>query len=99
MRWWTLPIFVALAGSSYLECQQSSKISYDGQRVAAVTLVANPEISVDSLHPLVQQKPDEAYSTPKVEGTIAALKQTGRSVSDCGTTLQSGPFASISGET
>jgi outer membrane protein insertion porin family len=62
----------------HLECQQNSKISYDGQRVAAVTLVANPKISVDSLHPLVQQKPDEAYSTPKVEGTISALKQTGR---------------------
>jgi outer membrane protein insertion porin family len=78
MRWWALPIFVALAGSSYLECQQSSKISYDGQRVAAVTLVANPKISVDSLRPLVQQKPDEAYSTPKVEGTISALKETNR---------------------
>jgi outer membrane protein insertion porin family len=78
MRWWALPIFVALAGSSHLECQQSSKISYDGQRVAAVDLVANPKISVDSLHPLVQQKPDQAYSTPKVEGTISALKETGR---------------------
>ena len=78
MRWWALSIFVALAGSSHLECQQSSKISYDGQRVAAVTLVPNPKISVDSLRPLVQQKPDEAYSTPKVEGTISALKETGR---------------------
>ena len=78
MRWWTLPIFVALAGSSHLECQQSSKVSYDGQRVAGVDLVANPKISVDSLRPLVQQKADEAYSTPKVEGTISALKETGR---------------------
>jgi outer membrane protein insertion porin family len=78
MRWWALPIFVALAGSSHLKCQQNSKVSYDGQRVAAVDLVANPKISVDSLRPLVQQKPDEAYSTPKVEGTMSALKETGR---------------------
>src|SRR6266849_2142129 len=78
MRWWALSIFVALAVSSHLECQQSSKVSYDGQRVAAVDLVADPKISVDSLRPLVQQKPDEAYSTPKVEGTMSALKQTGR---------------------
>ena len=78
MRWWALSIFVALAGSSHLECQQSSKVSYDGQRVAAVDLVANPKISVDSLRPLVQQKPEEAYSTLKVEGTISALKETRR---------------------
>jgi outer membrane protein assembly factor BamA len=78
MRWRAFFIFVALAGSSHLECQQSSKVSYDGQRVAAVDLVANPKISIDSLRPLVQQKPDEAYSTPKVEGTISALRETGR---------------------
>src|ERR1700747_513323 len=78
MLWWALSIFVALAGSLHLECQQSSKVSYDGQRVAAVDLVAGPKISVDSLRPLVQQKPDEAYSTAKVEGTMSALKETGR---------------------
>src|ERR1700681_1588424 len=75
---WCLPIFVVLAGFSHLECQQSSRVSYDGQRVAAVDLVANPKISVDSLRPLVQLKPEEAYSTPKVEATISALKETGR---------------------
>jgi len=78
MRWWALLIFVALAGSSHHQCQQSSKVSYDGQRVAAVDLVADPKISLDSLRPLVQQKPDEVYSTPKVEATISALKETGR---------------------
>ena len=82
MRWWLLPIFVALAGLAPLECQaqatQSNKVSYEGQRVAAVDLVANPKISVDSLRPLVQQRSDEAYSTSKVESTISALKETGR---------------------
>ena len=81
MRWWLFPIFVALAGLAHLECQQgtqSNKVSYEGQRVAAVDLVANPKISVDSLRPLVQQRSGEAYSNSKVENTISALKQTGR---------------------
>ncbi len=81
MRWWILPIFVALPGLSQLECQQatqSNKVSYEGQRVAAVDLVADPKISVDSLRPLVQQGTGEAYSTSKVESTISALKDTGR---------------------
>src|SRR5437773_12534141 len=81
MRGWLFPIFVALAGLAHLECQQgtqSNKVSYEGQRVAAVDLVANPKISVDSLRPLVQQRSGEAYSNSKVENTISALKQTGR---------------------
>src|SRR6266704_3160803 len=77
MSWWAFPILVVLAGSSHLKGQESSKVSYDGQRVAAVDLVANPKISVDSLRPMIQQKADEAYSTSKVEGTMSALKETG----------------------
>ena len=81
MRWWVLPIFVALAGLLHLECQQitqSSKVSYEGQQISAVDLVANPKISVDSLRPQVQQRTGEAYTTSKVESTISALKGTGR---------------------
>ncbi len=81
MRWWVIPILVASAGLTHLECQQatqSSKVSYEGQQVAAVELVANPKIPVDTLRSLVQQRTGEAYSTSKVESTISALKQTGR---------------------
>src|SRR6266705_6077887 len=81
MRWWLSPIFVALAGLAHLECQQgtqSNKVSYEGQKVAAVDLVANPKISVESLRPLVQQRSGEAYSASKVEATISALRGTGR---------------------
>jgi outer membrane protein assembly factor BamA len=70
---WVLPIFVASAGLAHVECQQvtqSSKVSYDGQQVA--------KVSVDALCPLVQQKAGEAYSTSKVESTISALKGTGK---------------------
>src|SRR5580704_6493137 len=81
MRRWTIPILVALSGSPHLESQQtapSTKVSYEGETVAAVELVANPKISVDSLGVLVQQRSGEPYSTSKVESTISALEETGR---------------------
>jgi outer membrane protein insertion porin family len=81
MRCWIISILLVLAGSSYIQCQQASqsnKVSYDGQKVAAVDLVANPKISVESLRPLVQQKTAEPYSSSKVESTISALRGTGR---------------------
>jgi outer membrane protein insertion porin family len=81
MRYWIISILVVLAGASYVQCQQageSNKVSYEGQKVAAVDLVANPKISVESLRPLVQQKTGEPYSGSKVENTISALRGTGR---------------------
>jgi len=83
MRWWIISILVVLAGSSYVQCQQqqvtaSNKVSYDGQTVAAVDLIASPKISIESLQPLVQQKTGEAYSSAKVDGSVSALRETGR---------------------
>jgi outer membrane protein insertion porin family len=81
MRWWLTLIFVALTGWSSVYSQQaipSNKVSYEGQKVAKVDLVANPKISVDSVRPLVQQKAGEPYSSEKVNNTIAALEKTGR---------------------
>src|SRR5258708_10710054 len=81
MRCWIISILLVLACASYVQCQQagdSNKVSYEGQKVAAVDLVANPKISVESLRPLVQQKTGEGYSGSKVENTISALRGTGR---------------------
>ena len=81
MRAWVIWVLVAFGWPSYTECRQSSqsnKVSYEGQNVAAVELVANPKISVDSLRPLVQQQTGEPYSGSKVENTISALQGTGR---------------------
>jgi outer membrane protein insertion porin family len=81
MRSWVILILVAFGWPSYTQCQQTSqsnKVSYEGQRVTAVELVANPKISVDSLRPLVQQQADQPYSNSKVAGTISALQGTGR---------------------
>src|SRR5260370_28943259 len=80
MRSWVM-ILIVFGWPSYTQCQQTSqsnKVSYEGQKVAAVDLVANPKISVESLRPLVQQKTGEGYSGSKVENTISALRGTGR---------------------
>src|ERR1700730_3689534 len=81
MRAWVILVLVAFGWPSLTECQQSSqsnKVSYEGQNVAAVELVANPKISVESLRPLVQQQTGEPYSDAKVKNTIFALQGTGR---------------------
>src|SRR6266581_1515601 len=81
MRSWVIPILVVFAWSSFTRSQQTSqsnKVSYEGQKVTAVELVANPKISVESLRPLVQQRAGEPYSSAKVAATISALQGTGR---------------------
>src|SRR5215472_159431 len=81
MRCWIISILVVLAGSSYVQPQQASqsnKVSYEGQKVAAVDLIAYPKISIESLRPLVQQRTGEPYSAGKVEGTVAAMRETRR---------------------
>jgi outer membrane protein insertion porin family len=81
MRSWVILIFVGFGWPLCTQCQQTSqsnKVSYEGQKVAAVELVANPKISVESLLTLVQQPSGEPYSSSKVAGTISALQGTGR---------------------
>src|SRR6201984_1300337 len=81
MRSWVILILVVFGWPSYTQCQQTSqsnKVSYEGQKVTAVELVANPKISVDSLRPLVQQQADQPYSNSKVASTISVLQGTGR---------------------
>jgi outer membrane protein insertion porin family len=81
MRRWILAILVVLASPLRLPCQENPQqpptVSYEGQNVADVDLVANPKISVEKLVPLVQQKAGEPYSDHKVRSTTAALEETG----------------------
>ncbi len=75
---WRKFIFVFALAPTFLWGQTSSKISYEGQDVATVELIANPKISVDDVRHLVQLKPSQPYSERSVQATINALKQTGR---------------------
>jgi len=81
MRSWLIGILVVVVALSRLQGQQaaqSPEISYEGQKVATVELVANPKIATDSLQSLVQQQAGQPYSSAQVEASIGALKGTGR---------------------
>jgi len=79
MRSWVMLILAGFGWPAHARCQQTrDQGAYEGQRVASVEIVANPKISVESLQPLVQQRAGEAYVSSKVDGTISALKATGR---------------------
>jgi outer membrane protein assembly factor BamA len=74
-------VMIVVGTPSYLQSQetdQGSKVSYEGQHVAAVDLITHPKVSVESLWPLVQQHTEEPYSGAKIAGTISALQGTGR---------------------
>jgi outer membrane protein insertion porin family len=83
MRWCATTILAVLlaCGPVFAQeniAQKSSKVSYDGQKVASVELVANPKSSVDQYKPLIQQKANSPYSSQKVQATIDGLNKTGR---------------------
>lgn len=78
-----IPLLVAagVAQVSYAQVTyegQAVQVSYEGQKVSAVDLIANPYMDVESLRPLVKQRPGEPYSGAKVQESIAALQQTGK---------------------
>ena len=60
------------------QTSQSNKVSYQGQPVATVELVANPKISMESLRGLVRQRAGEPYSDAQVQETVSGLQGTGR---------------------
>ncbi len=76
MRWLTL-IFVVLFFYSNNSVAQTPQISYEGQPVGTVDLVANPKIDVEDLQPLVEQKSGQPYSNEKIQASVAALNRTG----------------------
>src|SRR5215472_1441855 len=81
MRKWIILVLVVFALPSPTQSRQgsqSNEVSYAGQQVAAVDLVANPKISLNFVRPLVQQHAGEPYSDSKVANTISALRVTGR---------------------
>src|SRR5215469_9759136 len=78
---WGIAILIFFTWPLWTDCQetgQGEKELFEGQNVAAVEVVANPQVSVDSVRPLVQQQADEPYSGSKVQATISALQATGQ---------------------
>lgn len=55
----------------------SEAVSYEGQPVTAVDLVANPFLDVSRFKALITQPAEQPYSDEKVRASIEALKKTG----------------------
>ena len=62
MRFWIVAALLVLACPAQLQSQESGKVSYEGQKVGVVEVVANPKISVDPYRPLIQLKSGDLYS-------------------------------------
>ena len=77
MRW--LSALLLIAGLTSLCAQTpSEQVSYEGQMVGSVELVADPRINLDAFRGLVEQKAGEPYSNQKVRASISALQKTER---------------------
>jgi outer membrane protein insertion porin family len=79
--WFILATIMNLCGyfTLRLSAQQGQQpISYEGERVAFVDLVARPGVDVESLRPLILQKAEEAYANEKIQSSVAALGRTGQ---------------------
>lgn len=79
--WIVLPLVLNLGcflAISMRAQQAPQHISYEGEKVVFVDLVAHPDMAVEALRPLLLQKAGEPYSNEKVDASLAALKQTGR---------------------
>lgn len=71
-------LFASLICFSTARGQQAlPTISYEGQTVASITLIARPGFNLRALQPLVQLKPHEPYSQAKAAATAAALRSAG----------------------
>src|SRR5438876_281762 len=74
-----LSALLLIAGLTSLCAQTpSEQVSYEGQMVGAVELVADPRINLDAFRGLVEQKAGEPYSNQKVRASISALQKTER---------------------
>ncbi len=74
-----LSALLLIAGLTSLCAQTpSEQVSYEGQMVGAVELVADPRINLDAFRGLVEQKAGEPYSNQKVQASISALQKTER---------------------
>ena len=52
--------------------------SYEGQNVAAIEVAGRPGSAASEFEPLLVQRPGEPFSIDKVNGTLAALKSSGK---------------------
>jgi len=60
-----------------LQLQPIAQVSYDGQIVSSISVIADPHLDVEKLKPLISQKVGQPYSQTEVESSIEALRGAG----------------------
>ena len=73
---WLILLFDALACVAQVSTV-GPQLSYNGQKVTAIDLIANPHRDVEPFRASITQKVGEPYSQEKVEASISALQQQG----------------------
>jgi len=51
---------------------------FEGRRVASVEISANPNVDLDTIRPLIEQKAGQPFSTKAIQESVAALEATKR---------------------
>ncbi|HJT68746.1 MAG TPA: POTRA domain-containing protein, partial [Terriglobales bacterium] len=75
---WSLLLFLAAFSLSGAAQTTASNVPpfYEGQKVASITIAANPHLDVEHYRSLISQQPDEPFSQQKVNASVEALKKT-----------------------
>ena len=60
-----------------LQVYSLAQVSYDGQMVSSIRVIADPHIDVEHLTPLISQKVGQPYSQSDVQRSVEALKRAG----------------------
>src|SRR6478672_12698698 len=77
MRLGVIVFLLASAGALAQLAFQNASVSYEGQNVSAVSLIANPHRDLQNLYPLLTQKAGEPYSQKDIDADAVALRQAG----------------------
>jgi outer membrane protein insertion porin family len=70
------PFLLTAVGFTQL-APQAPQVSYEGQNVSAVSLIADPHRDLEPLRGSVSQQPGEPYSEAKVQASVVALQKQG----------------------
>lgn len=71
---WALSSAQLHAGQKTTDGEQ---VSYEGQKIAKIELVAHPTVNTERLRSLLVVKPGDLYSSARVEASAQALRLTG----------------------
>lgn len=77
MRALAVLLLFSTAAAFAQSASQKLKISYEGQTVGSIYLIAGPHRNTEPLLPLMLQQPGEPYSQEKIQASAAALQKAG----------------------